>query len=117
MLLSLYSSGVGTLFNPVIAHRVAELGVTKLSGTDALLLFLYPPAALHRDPQRPLQHFVGDWSIRVWRHQLDESADGILDARRVATAQGATQVNAPLVGKGSAGSGAAIDSSIRTGSR
>src|ERR1022692_5077992 len=84
------------LLHPVIAHRVAELGITKLGGTDALLLFLDPSAALQCDPQRPLQHLVGNWSIWVWRHQLDEPANGFLGARRVAPAQGTTQVNAAL---------------------
>jgi hypothetical protein len=60
------------------------------------LLFLDPPTALQRQTQRPFQHLVGNRDLRIRRHQLDESADGLLDARRVTSAQGATQVNAPL---------------------
>jgi hypothetical protein len=75
-----------------VFHRIAKLRVTKLDGTDALLLFLDPAAALRCDPQ----HLVGNWNARVWRHQLDESANSFLDDGCVASAQRTAQVDTPL---------------------
>ena len=84
------------LLHPFLSHGVTELSVTKFSGADAFLLFFNAATALQRDAQGPFQHLIRNCRIRIWRYELDESAHGLLDARRVATAQCTAQVDAPL---------------------
>jgi hypothetical protein len=36
------------------------VGVAELGGADALLLLLYPPTGLEREPNSPLEILVGD---------------------------------------------------------
>ena len=58
--LALQLRGGDELLDAVLADAVAELRVAELGAADALLLLLDPPAALQRQPDRPLEVLVGD---------------------------------------------------------
>lgn len=74
------------LFHSIVANGIAELRIAKLCRANSLLLFLDPSSALQCDSQGPLQHLIGDRNVWVWGHQLDQAADGFLDAGCVAAA-------------------------------
>src|ERR1017187_4375059 len=53
------------LLHSVLAHRVAELGVTEFRRANAFLLLLDSAPAFQCDAQSPLQHLIGHRRVRV----------------------------------------------------
>jgi hypothetical protein len=62
--LALQFRGGHELLDAFGAHRVAEVRIPELGGTDALLLFLDPPTYFERQANSPLQVLVADRRLR-----------------------------------------------------
>ena len=86
------------LLHPVLAHRVAEVGVAELASEHPLLLFLDPAARFQGEARQWLQFLVRHGHFRVGVKQLEQAAQGFVDRRDVAPAQGAAVMQPPLQG-------------------
>jgi len=86
------------LLDVVLPNEIREVGVAELRRADTFLLLLDPPAALEREPDGPLEFFVGDGFEDVGVEEFEQAADGLLDGGGVASREGASELDAAVEG-------------------
>ena len=85
-------------FDPLLAHRVTEMGIPEFGTPDPLLLLLDSSAAPKSQSDCPLNVIVGNLCLAIRVEEFEQAVYGAVHRRRISSAESTTQLHAFLNG-------------------